>query len=377
VAREFLDRRDDLVASVHGYLRSPLLDVTPVERRAYEHLEFDPLIHARAHRIAAWQEIQNPDLGRHWNEFVDAMCKRPTLDAPSMLEACYYLLLQGRVDDAMAAFVRCDVAQLQSRLQHDYLAAWFAFSRADLAAARAIAKPHQDHPVERWRARFRAVLQQADEAEGAAVAGGDARDRDAAQTQLAATEPQLDLAVENGAIVLRHKNLARCELRFHRLDVEFAFSTSPFAQQGLTAAGWVEPMRVDAVPFEAAATETRVPMPSDFAQGNIVVEARGAGLVRRTQSLSSSMAVQVIGSYGQVEVRSKDGKPLPAVYVKCYARTEDGKVRFHKDGYTDLRGRFDYASVSEVGGGKPVRFSLLVLSETDGAILREVDPPAR
>ena len=136
-------------------------------------------------------------------------------------------------------------------------------------------------------------------------------------------------------------------------------------------------MRVDAVPFEAAATETRVPMPSDFAQGNVVVEARGAGLVRRTQSLSSSMAVQVIGSYGQVEVRSKDGKPLPAVYVKCYARNEDGKVRFHKDGYTDLRGRFDYASVSEVGGGKPVRFSLLVLSETDGAILREVDPPTR
>ena len=377
VAREFLDRRDDLVASVHGYLRSPLLDVTPVERRAYEHLEFDPLIHARAHRIAAWQEIQNPDLARHWNEFVDAMCKRPTLDAPSMLEACYYLLLQGRVDDAMAAFTRCDAGQLQSRLQHDYLAAWFAFSRADLAAARAIAKSHQDHPVERWRARFRSVLQQADEAEGAAVAGGDARDRDAAQTQLAATEPQLDLAVENGAIVLRHKNLARCELRFHRLDVEFAFSTSPFAQQGLTAAGWVEPMRVDAVPFEAAATETRVPMPSDFAQGNVVVEARGAGLVRRTQSLSSSMAVQVIGSYGQVEVRSKGGKPLPAVYVKCYARTEDGKVRFHKDGYTDLRGRFDYASVSEVGGGKPVRFSLLVLSETDGAILREVDPPTR
>ena len=68
---------------------------------------------------------------------------------------------------------------------------------------------------------------------------------------------------------------------------------------------------------------------------------------------------------------------MPAVYVKCYARVEGGAVRFHKDGYTDLRGRFDYASVSEVGGGRPVRFSLLVLSEKDGAVLREVDPPAR
>lgn len=377
VAREYLDRREDLVASVRGYLRSPLLDVTPVERRSYEHLEFDPLIHARAHRIAAWQKIQNPDLERHWIEFADAMCKRPSLDPASWLEACYYLLLQGRVDEAAAAFSRCDASQLQSRIQHDYLASWFAFSRSDLAAARAVAKPHEDHPVERWRARFRAVLQQADEAEGKAVAGADPRDRDAAQAQLAATEPQLDLAVEGGVIVVRHKNLPRCELRFHRLDVEFAFSVSPFAQQGLTAAGWVEPMRVDAVALDASATETRVPLPADFAQGNVVVEARGAGLVRRAQSLSSSMAVQVVGSYGQVEVRSKEGKPLPAVYVKCYARTDDGKVRFHKDGYTDLRGRFDYASVSEVGGGKPQRFSLLVLSETDGAVLREVDPPVR
>jgi hypothetical protein len=52
-------------------------------------------------------------------------------------------------------------------------------------------------------------------------------------------------------------------------------------------------------------------------------------------------------------------------------------VQFHKDGYTDLRGRFDYASVTEKGGSRPIRFSLLVLSEKDGAVLREVDPPTK
>ena len=41
------------------------------------------------------------------------------------------------------------------------------------------------------------------------------------------------------------------------------------------------------------------------------------------------------------------GKPLPKAYVKVFARCSDGTVRFHKDGYTDLRGRFDYASVSD------------------------------
>lgn len=377
VAREFAQGRADLVASVNGYLRSPLLDVDPAERRSYEHLEFDPLILARAHRVAAWQKIQNPELERQWITFVDAMCKRPSLDGNALLEACYYMLLQGRVDDAMTMFDRIGGAEVQAKMQRDYLAAWFAFSRGDVATARGIAKQHAGHPVERWRTRFAAVLQQADEIEGAVARVVDPRDRESAQSQLVATEPQLDLVVEAGSIRLRHKNLARCELRFHRLDIEFAFSASPFAQQGLVAAGWVEPSRVDALDLAAGVAETVVPLPAEFAQGNVVVEARAGALVRRGTSLSSTMSAQVVASYGQVEIRDKAGAPMPAVYVKCYARVEGGAVRFHKDGYTDLRGRFDYASVSEVGGGKPVRFSLLMLSEKDGAVLREVDPPAR
>ena len=377
VMREFLGRREDVARSVRGYLRSPLLDIDPVERRAYEHLEFDPLIHARAHRIGAWQKIQNPELERQWIAFVDGLCKRPALDSASMLEVSYYLMLQGRIDEAMAAFERVDAAAVDTKLQRDYLAAWFAFGRADVAGARAIAKPYADHPVERWRAKFRAVLQQADEADGAAIASGDPRDLASQQTQLAATEPQLDLTVEAGQAVLACKNVARVELRYHRLDIEAAFSASPFAQQGLVAAGWVEPMRVDSVAIDPALQETKAPLPAEFAQGNVVVEARANGIVRRAQSLSSAMNVQVAASYGQVEVRSKAGVAMPAVYVKCYARGEDGRVQFHKDGYTDLRGRFDYASVTEKGGSRPVRFSLLVLSEKDGAVLREVDPPTK
>ena len=29
--------------------------------------------------------------------------------------------------------------------------------------------------------------------------------------------------------------------------------------------------------------------------------------------------------------------------MKVYAQMQDGGVQFYKDGYTDLRGRFDYA----------------------------------
>ena len=57
--------------------------------------------------------------------------------------------------------------------------------------------------------------------------------------------------------------------------------------------------------------------------------------------------------------------------------TADGEVRFHKDGYTDLRGRFDYASVSDDPNAGAERYAVLVLDEQLGAVIRDVAPPAR
>jgi hypothetical protein len=66
---------------------------------------------------------------------------------------------------------------------------------------------------------------------------------------------------------------------------------------------------------------------------------------------------------------------MAGVYVKVYARLGDGAVKFHKDGYTDLRGRFDYASVSTPERAPVARFAVLVLSDEHGAQIREAAPP--
>jgi hypothetical protein len=88
------------------------------------------------------------------------------------------------------------------------------------------------------------------------------------------------------------------------------------------------------------------------------------------------MAIQVIESYGQVRVTSAaTGKPIPAAYVKVYARKADGQVKFYKDGYTDIRGRFDYASLSTNDLDDSRRFAILVVSDEHGAAVREATPP--
>lgn len=76
-------------------------------------------------------------------------------------------------------------------------------------------------------------------------------------------------------------------------------------------------------------------------------------------------------------VNAATSKALPKVYVKVYVRLSDGTVKFHKDGYTDLRGKFDYASVSTPDTSPIARFSILVLSDEFGALIKETNPPAQ
>ena len=93
---------------------------------------------------------------------------------------------------------------------------------------------------------------------------------------------------------------------------------------------------------------------------------------------ANSLNAQVIENYGQVKVTHQTTtKPLPGVYVKVYARMRTGGVKFYKDGYTDLRGRFDYTSLNTNELDNVQRFSLLVLSAKDGAVVREAAPPKR
>ena len=100
--------------------------------------------------------------------------------------------------------------------------------------------------------------------------------------------------------------------------------------------------------------------------------------MRRQAYYANTLSVQIIETYGHLKVTNAEtGAPLAKVYVKVFAQSAGGATRFHKDGYTDLRGRFDYASLSGEGGGSAQRYALLILSEDHGAVIREVAAPAR
>ena len=109
----------------------------------------------------------------------------------------------------------------------------------------------------------------------------------------------------------------------------------------------------------------------------MLVEITSAGQTKAIASYANQLDVQVSENYGQLQVRhASDQRPLPRTYVKVFAEIE-GRAVFYKDGYTDLRGKFDYTSLSTNDLDNTKRFSILILTTEHGATVREVKPPAR
>lgn len=377
-AREFLEARGDLESHFGMSFRSGLLAVNPRDRRSYEHVDYRPLFNSRAHRLGRTRKIENRELEQSWMQLVNMLSQQTTLDARDWMSVTYYLLLQDRVEEALEAFAKVDRTSLGADLQHDAMQAYLAFFTEEYELARTIAKRHEDHPATHWRQRFQEMLAHLDEAEGASIRVVDEEDREQQITASAAATPALELTMVDGAIRLEHANLKGCELAFHEMDLEFLFSSRPFAARASDASLFVEPNLAQEVRFAADTRATTVPLPERYGRANVVIEARGAGITRRAVHYANGLAVRVNERFGQVEVgRKSDGKPVRKTYVKVYVRMRDGRVRFHKDGYTDLRGRFDYASVSGKNLANVERFAILVLDEQLGGEVREVRPPLR
>ena len=371
---EYLRHRDDFLDRCGQALDAPLVRIDPKERGRYQHVEFSPLVHQRAHQLGSARMIGNQDLANQYAGFMNVLSYRTELGSADWLAVTYYFLLQDRVAEALQAFDRVDPDQIEAKVQHDYLAAYLCFFTGDVGKARRIASKHEEHPATHWRARFREVLAQLDEAEGKA------RDRGEEQTPqtLAATAPALELAVEGRDVAVSYKNLGEVEVRYYELDVEFAFSAQPFAGPDGASAAFVKPNFQETRTLDKAGTQLTYELPQQFWQKNVLVEVRAGGLVRSRQYFANALDVQFLESYGQVAVSEpKSDKPLAKTYVKVFARMPDGRVRFHKDGYTDLRGRFDYVGVSDDPNRGATRYAVLVLDEQRGAVIREINPPVR
>jgi hypothetical protein len=354
-----------------------LLTIDPIARRELEHLEYKPLVNARAHALGKRRQIVNDRFFEQYHRFLKDLTYARELNDEDLLGVTYYQFLQDRIEEALATFDRVKVANIEMKLQYDYCTAYAGFFTGEHQQSRAIAQKYANHPVDRWRNTFAEVIQQLDEAEGKGSRAVDPENRNQQQGTLAATEPNFDFVVDAKQVQLNVQNLKSVTVNYYEMDVELLFSRNPFQR----AAGQFNSIRPNVslvVEIPADQRKIAIPLPPELANRNVLVEIVAGGQAKTQAFYAHSLVLQVIENYGQVKVTHQDtGKPVPKAYVKVYAMTESGQVKFFKDGYTDLRGRFDYASLSTNDLDAAQKFSLLVLSDDHGALVREVSPPAR
>ena len=368
--RQFLEHADSYLAQCGPVLECELVTIDPVERRTFQEVEFSPLIHARAHPFADGPRIVHRGLARQVGRLFNVLAHKPTLDDDDWLSVTTTMLASDRYSDALQAFENVKREAVDAQLQYDYVDAVLAMLQSDVARARTIAAVHAEHQVDRWRSRFTTVLNQIDEATG----GQFDPDRSNAAENLVATEPVLELQLEDGEVRVLHENLEGCELAFYQTDVEFLFSSRPFDSNEAGGVSFVRPNQSQSLEFNSSRGVTLVNLPAELANSNLVIEVRSGGIVRRRSRFANDIDLDVMESRGQIRA-SNDGQPLVAAYVKVYARLADGRTEFHKDGYTDLRGRFDYVSLTGDTKAGIDRLSLLVLDPVHGAVVREIKPP--
>ena len=115
--------------------------------------------------------------------------------------------------------------------------------------------------------------------------------------------------------------------------------------------------------------------PAELTARNLVLVAEDAEgrAEARLEVTPGGLDVQVSRETRQLRVRDRKGKPVAGAYVKVYVRDASGReTKFHKDGYTDLRGAFDYASISTDSSFKPAEYAVLVLPDGAGASIQRI-----
>ena len=376
---EFLSHAKEITSNVGPYFQSELLSFHPIERNWYQHREYWPLVNARAHKLGPSRRILNPDFFNQYQQLMTVLSYQRTLDDSDHLVVTYYMLLQDRIESALQHFEQINDGSLSSKIQYAYCDAYLDLYREKPEDAANKAVAWADYPVPHWQKRFKNILAQVEEIRGGQTQVVDEKNQAQKQTELAAQAESFDFEVESGKLKINYQNLANVKVNFYEMDIELLFSRSPFAQDELDGFSMIRPnvaRTIDLKTDESGKGTHQLELPVELKNKNVLVEVVAGDQAKSQPYFAHSLNVQMVENYGQLQVTAKaNQRPISKTYVKVYAKMNDGSVRFHKDGYTDLRGRFDYVTQSNYPLDGMKKLSVLILSDQNGAVIRQSNPP--
>ena len=165
-------------------------------------------------------------------------------------------------------------------------------------------------------------------------------------------------------------------MKYYLIDLEVLFSHHPFLEENTDDFSHIQPNNSEVIELNNMMREQKVKILEEYCNKNLVIEVNGSGIQRFVTYFSTTMRVKIFENYGELKATDEKNNPLPNVYVKAFTMNNSGAVSFYKDGYTDIRGRFDYVSLNSSALAEVEKFALFVMSAKHGSLTKECLPPS-
>ncbi|EGC37010.1 hypothetical protein DICPUDRAFT_77330 [Dictyostelium purpureum] len=266
-------------------------------------------------------------------------------------------------------------------IQYDYLISYLDFFNSNPKVASENSKKYENYPVQRWNSLFKDLKNKVDQVsnkDSIEIDYENEIDRERRLNKMSSNEPTFDLSQEaDRTISVSYHNLKDITVSYYVMDIEHLFSTNPFVQQKLGQFLYVTPNKKESFLLKDKSGSFQFKIPEEFNNSNVVVNVVASQVHHNINVFSNNLSVYITEKTGQLRVVQKQNKkPVSKAYIKVYSKTKNDKVEFWKDGYTDIAGYFDYATVSSSDISDVSKLSILILSNQNGAIIKETKPPA-
>lgn len=380
---EYLDSNDPFKSSIGYYFNSKLVKVRPIDSGVCL-LDYYPLFNSRAHSIRREGDtpvILNYNLNTTYRIFLTYLSEKKEWESTDIMNLAYFLLLQDRVQEAISFFNKIEpIKEGTFQIQYDYMAAFLDFyvGGPKYSNAREIVKRYIDYPVLSWRLLFIDMEQQLREYDGEQIDQLDIEEeekKELSRKKPISVEQHFSVSLMPKEVTIEYSNISEVSVKYYIIDLEILFSRTPFIAEGAEDFGFLKPNSEQTIQLDPKQNQCNVKIPDIYLAMNVLIELNAGGIKKLLRHFSSSLIVQMFENYGELRVSNDKGEQLPQVYVKAFVMKKDNKVEFYKDGYTDIRGRFDYVSLNASKLAQTKKFAIFIMSDKYGSLIKECSPP--
>ena len=360
---QYLKKNNDIINTL-SYMWEDLNSSLP-------HFEFSPLVNARAYQLGTQKRIANPEILREYKALLKNLAFKSSLTLSDKLRICQYMIYKDDLSKAKSLFddLSKDFTFSTKSLNHsnlqiqlDYIRAYF-YPEDSLS----ISSLYLNYPILSWRKKFTDLYQISIEASAIQSPESLIKVQD---------HPALSFAVEDSIIYLDFTSLDSCSISLFPIDLEVIFSLNPELDQNNLNFSFSKPTQTVKLTLPGNG-KFEYKIDDELSKKNLVVEVEFSGMRKSSIVFASDLKYLVFETQGLIKVMDSKGKPRPAAYVKAFAKRAGRGNEFYKDGFTDVRGKFDYVSIANSDLKSVEKFLILISDDELGSLVLNGKPPAQ